>query len=118
MQIATEKQQKRHQRYLESQIRNRWAYTAAYVLVMGTSLDSIIKKRSQWPHLFQTPLSLGPLRHSVWENIFTFVCMSFFLVLFWLRIYRYRRAQFLAEQEALQQAATPTVGVWPPPPVL
>ena len=44
------------------------------------------------------------------------VWMSFFLVLFWLRIHRYRREQIAAEQERMQQAATPPDGVWPPPP--
>ena len=116
MQIATEKQQKQRQRTLESLTGNRWAFTALYVFFMGTSLDSIIKKRSQWPHLFQVPLSLGPLWHSVWENIFTFVCMSLFLVLLWRRIYNYRREQLAAEQEALRKAATPVEGVSPPPP--
>lgn len=117
MRQRTEEKQKEQWRFLEAQVRNRWAWTGLCLLPIGTSLDSILKKRSQWPHLLQTPLSLGPLWHSVWENILVLVCMSFFLMLFWVRVYSYRREQLAAEQEALRKAATQANGVWPPPPV-
>jgi len=117
MRQRAEEQQKKQQWYLQNQVRNRWAWTGLCLLFIGTSLNSILKKRSQWPHLLQTPLSLGPLWHSVWENILVLVCMSFFLMLFWVRVYSYRREQLAAEQEALRKAATQANGVWPPPPV-
>ncbi len=117
MRIATEKQLKRHQRRLESLIRNRWAWTALYVFMMMQSIVRIFDKRAQWPHLFAYPPSYGvPLWHSVWENILTIALFLFALIGLWWRVHNYRREQLAAKQEALRKAALPTDGIWPPPP--
>ena len=116
MRIATEKQQKRHQRFLEKQLRNRWAYTALYSFWVLESIQRIFVKRAQWPHLLHYPFSLVPFWGSIWVNIFSLVLFPFIITQLWLRIHNYRQEQLAAEQEALRKAASPTDGVWPPPP--
>ena len=117
MYIASGKQIKQHQRYLESLVRNRWGYTASYFLMAGMNLQVIFEKRSQWPSLFVSPITAGiPLWHHIWVNIFSAVMFPLLVAYLWVRVHNYRREQLAAEQEALQKAAMPTEGVWPPAP--
>jgi hypothetical protein len=95
----------------------RIATFACLVYVAFTVLQ-ILDKRPQWPFLFRYPPSVGiPLWHSLWLNI---LCAAFFMLavaLRWLRVYNYRRERLVTEQTALQKAAKPVEGVWPPPPL-
>ena len=77
------------------------------------------QKRSQWPHLFTHPIPSGKtILDSAWANIAELALWSFVLAQLWVRVYNYRRELLAAEQEALQKAAKPPEGVWPPPPVI
>ena len=118
MRIATEQQQKRHQRYLESQVRNRWAWTGLYTFFILQSVLRIFDKRAQWPHLFHYPFAFVPFWGSIWVNFVSLVLFPLVIAQLWVRVHNYRREQIAAEQEALWKAATPTAGAWPPPPVL
>lgn len=117
MRRTTEEQQKKQQRRLESQVRNRWAWTALFLFNIGAAGLRTYEKRSQWPQLLQHPFSFSvPIWSSVVVSILTSILFLFALVQFWMRVHNYRREQLRAEQEALRKAAPPTVGVWPPPP--
>lgn len=119
MRTAAEKQQKRHQQYLDSQIRNRWALTASYLFTIAATTGMLLQKRSQWPHLFTHPIPSGKtILDSAWVNVAELALLAFNLFQLWVHVHNYRREQFLAEQEALRKAAMPADGVWPPPPVL
>ena len=117
MRIVTEEQQKRHQQYLDSQVRNRWAWTGLYVLLVLEFIQSVFDKRAQWPHLLHYPFAFVPFWDSIWVNIFGLIMFPLLTVNLWMRIYDIRREQLAAEQEALRKAVMPTDGVWPPPPV-
>ena len=118
MQIATEKQQKRHQQSLESLVRNRWRYTGLYALLTGLNLQTIFEKRSQWSSLFLPSITTGiPLWHHIWVNILSVVMFPLLIANLWMRVHHIRREQVLAEQEALQKTEPPPERVWPPPPV-
>ncbi len=118
MRQMTEEQQKKQQRYLERQIEKRWQWTLLYVFIIMTTFAMLYQKRSQWLHLFTRPIPPGKtILDSAWVNIAELALWSFVLVQLWLRVYNYRRELLLAEQMALQKAAQPPEGVWPPPPM-
>ncbi len=106
------------QKSLASLIKYRRLYTCVGAFIVATSVDGVFHKRSQWPFIIRFSLPSGvPIWHSAWENIFTIVGLSFVLISWWVRIHNYRRELLLAEQLALQKAAQPPEGVWPPPPL-
>ena len=96
----------------------RWLYTSLLLFSFAASIGEIFRKRSEWPFIVRLSLPPGvPIWHSIWENIFAVAVWSFVLISWWVRIYNYRRDLLAAEQTALQKAAGPPEGVWPPPPV-
>ena len=111
----TLEQQEKSLRWL---VKNRWLYTGVWLFGLATMVDSIFQKRLQWPFLISFSLPPGvPILHSIWENIFGACLFTFIIAQTWVRIYNYRRDLLLAEQMALQKAAQPPEGVWPPPPI-
>ena len=117
MRTLSEKQQKQHQKQMASLEKMRWWLTFTFLFDSLLNIVTLYEKRSQFASLFSPLSSSGfPIWHHLWVNIYLVIIGPILVFVWWVRIHNYRREQLAAEQEALQKAATPPDGVWPPPP--